>query len=208
MDSYLSREDNIELDKGDVAILDAIKQSTETMRQEFQTQFNNFTQRIEEDLAEAERKCVARNTELSARIDQIEFHERKYNLIVRGLAVPGQGEEEAILKTFLTEKLEIAEAANWRFVNLHRLGQGIICRFHCWAHREQVLTNARRKLKGTRISVITDLPATLRVKRTELVKKAAEIRQGGKQARVIERGADIVLQTRERATDQWQKYED
>ena len=99
------------------------------------------------------------------------------------------------------------------FENVHTLpvsskevNLSIICRFVRWSDREKCVRATRQKLRGTEFSVITDLPKTLRAKRAELLKECRVIRkEKGKRARVAERGMEVVLQYRDKSSEQWKK---
>ena len=146
-------------------------------------------------------------------VERLEFHQRKYNLIFSGVKAKRGGEEEAI-KKLLTETMGLAEPA---FVNVHLIGkpvaagdrnktQNIIARFQRWEDRQAVLFNAK-KLKDTDYGVKTDLPARLQSKREKLLVKRKELKTTGTIVRVIERGRDVVLQTKKDRTAEWETVE-
>ena len=126
-------------------------------------------------------------------IERLEFHQRKYNLIFKGIKAE-RGQEEREIIRVCKEKLGMKNDVVIQ--NAHPMGKNgelVIARFMKWSDRSGILFSAS-KFKGTGISVQTDLPDSLRKKRSELVGKCKERRQHGEVTRVIERGMNIILQ--------------
>lgn len=206
-------------------ILMAIERSAKEVRADIVTLSDHVTKQLTEiktDIDELKEKTkdLEKNVEfqeaetrdrfeaLEERITTMEYHSRKDNLIFKGLVKTKHGEEEGAVKKFIKDKLEIR--TDPQFVNVHSLDsnsdrpQLIICRFQRWNDREACVFAARQKLKGTEFSVVMDLPTALRMQRTKLLKDCRKIRAEGKmQARVIEKGVKIVLQTRKTSTEPW-----
>ena len=146
-------------------------------------------------------------------VERLEFHQRKYNLIFSGVKAK-RGEEETAIKKLLTETMGLPEPA---FVNVHLIGkpvaagdrrqtQSVIARFQRWEDRQAVLFNAK-KLKDTVFGVKTDLPARLQSKREKLLLKRKDLKAAGTIIRVIERGRDVVLQTKTDVNQAWKTVE-
>lgn len=205
-------------------ILDAIERSAREVRGDITSLSDRVTKQLTEikteieDLKEKTRQLEtnvefqeADNKEkfdmLDARMTALEFHSRKYNLIFQGLKSK-QWEEETAVKNFIKETLQIT--TDPQLANVHSLDSKtdkrlIICRFTQWKDREACVFAARKKLKGTAFSVVTDLPVALRSRRTELLKQCRKMREEKMQARVIEKGMNIILQTRKASSEAWKK---
>ena len=175
-----------------------LKEECQKMREDIQ----KYADHIEKELQEVREEFETKHKELESDAERREWHDRKYNLTFRGIDSASRNEEG--LKKFLAETLKIEQADQILFANVHKLPKDyMIARFVCWADRERTLQAARQHLKGTNFSVQTDLPIRLRNKRTALLKMAKELRAAGGIARVIERGFDVILQTKENETATW-----
>ena len=88
--------------------------------------------------------------------------------------------------------------------NCHSIGTkgSIIARFMDWDGRTAIMNNLKH-LKGTDISVQTDLPSNLFEKRNELLARRKALKAEGKHAIIVERAADLILQIRTKATEKW-----
>ena len=168
---------------------------------------------LNKDIEELRTETRSEIQKLRDDVERLEFHQRKYNLIFSGVKAK-RGEEEGAIKKLLTETMGLAEPA---FVNVHLIGkpvaagdrnktQNIIARFQRWEDRQAVLFNAK-KLKDTVYGVKTDLPARLQSKREKLLVKRKELKTTGRIVRVIERGRDVVLQTKKDRTAEWETVE-
>jgi len=146
---------------------------------------------------------------------QSQVHERKHNLLIYGLEGNENSPRETIeiIRKFAVEKLKMDEdfAKRISFKNAHRLRKRenattpIIAVFLFWTERDAFL-RAGKNLAGSRISIRTDLPPELKLKRSILAREAFEMRRDNNiQARVRERGTDVWIETRGNNTEQWGK---
>ena len=185
-----------------LAAIEASKKELKHEVSEIRRDLQAFSQKIEADIEQLKQENEEQHEALELETERVEWHQRKYNLVFKG--IPEKELNEAGLKTFLTQTLEIEDAGTWLFQNVHKLPKGLlIARFVLWDNRQTTLSQARLKLKGTGKTVQTDLPNRLRMKRNDLLKKARDVREGGTQARVIEKGQDVVLQVRKDSKDVW-----
>ena len=196
-------------------IMAAIVQQTKDLRIDFATQFKAEIEGLKSELKEEIREIRERGQkereedreQLKKNNDdtfRLEYHQRKYNLVFKGLPAAARGEEEGTVKNFLDEHLKL-KSKDWIFVNVHNLKvpedkpertPNIIARFLTFPERQQVLAAARKLPKGSPFSVQTDLPNKLQAKRIDLLKVAKGMKSEGKTARVVERGMDVILQTK------------
>ena len=84
----------------------------------------------------------------------------------------------------------------------------IIVKFLCMSHRDAILDAASYKnLKGSGISIRTDLPLVLKRKRDELATIAYKLRRDEKVQTIIrERPNRVWLETRRNASDKWKAF--
>ena len=178
----------------------ALRAEIKDMKAEFEADMNRVVDRFTEEIEEMKKDHSREIGDLKRHIEKLEYHDRKYNLVFQGVKAERGGEEEAI-KQICVDKLKLDEMP--AIANCHMLGQNaIIARMATWEGKQEILKSAKR-LKGTKLGIQTDLPKSMRDKRSALLRKCREIRESGKQARVIERGADVVLQVRESEKQQW-----
>ena len=162
----------------------------------------------------------------------LEIHNRKSNLLFYGVEHK-QGEDiYAILtSTFINLGIEEHVAKNIALANAHRLprrnasaAQGptpIIARFCYMRERDLVLgafENQQRR-RGTpgdaqsqlrpRITVRTDLPPTLKIRRGILASAAYKLRkERGLSTKISVQGAQVILQWKEKGSSNWHLYKD
>ena len=181
--------------------IDALAADLQQVRNDMATELAAINSKVEDDIKEAKEELRKENEQLRRELERVEFHDRKYNLVFSGLEWK-KGEEEAAILSLCTDRLNLQKPT---LINVHGLGgDRIIARFLKWTERTAVLENAK-KLKGTKIGISTDLPKRLREKRAELLKVCKTLRESeGLQARVIQKGQDIILQTRADGKAQWE----
>lgn len=161
-------------------------------------------------VAEIERRSEEKIKLLENRLNEFEFHQRKYNLIFFGLA-PSENAEETV-RAFLRDDLDLADAGKMPFQHCHPLpardnGQPIIVRFGSFKDKEKVLKNLKNlRGKNKKVSVSTDLPRPLRERRKALGRKAKALRESGKAVRVVERGQEVRLE--QRVDGRWRKIDE
>lgn len=145
-------------------------------------------------------------TFLQDKVEELEFHSRKYNLIVWGLGANYKNCEEK-LRDFFKKDLEIDDEILLQ--NCHTLPENnVIVRFVRFSDRERVLRSGR-KLKGKKISMKTDLPPKLRALRVEKHKQVKRMREDNREKmfRVVERGRSVFIEARVKGNEQakWEK---
>ena len=173
-----------------------VREEMVEIKREMRQDFQNITDRFENELEEVRREAKKERNELKAEIEKLSYHQRKYNLIFRGLkpkADVGNSCEEAVLD-LCKQKLGINRSI--QIVNAHKMGKNgemVIARFVRWEDRCEILFSAK-KLKDSGMSVQSDLPDALRKKRSELASEARQLCENGDIARVVERSNNVVLQ--------------
>lgn len=144
-----------------------------------------------------------------SQMEEYEFHQRKYNLIFFGLKDELKPAETRV-KEFLERDMEMTSAKNMLFQHCHPLPaqrdstRPVIVRFVSFSDKEAVLRNlSRLKGKSCKVSVVTDLPKTMRDKRNELRKemRAMKEKDGGRILRVAERGQAVRIE--EKKAGKW-----
>lgn len=133
--------------------------------------------------------------EVRERIQDFEFHTRKYNLIVHGLETDGKDCEE-VVQAFFKRDLEI-EAAPFLLAACHPLPspKSAIVRFVRLRDKDLVLRSlVKLKGKNKNVSVRSDLPKELRILRSELAKNVATLRRSGEVVRLRERGKELWIE--------------
>ena len=99
-------------------------------------------------------------------------------------------ETEAKLRSFMNEKLQIAQDVvdNLKFERVHRIGEHIpnktrkiVCKFNMFPEREMV-RRQRVKLEGTNFFLHEQFPPEVIEKRKKLIPKLKEANQNGKRA--------------------------
>ena len=117
--------------------------------------------------------------------------ERKWNLVIRGIEgeqdrIERPREAEVLVRTFLKKVLSFAEdrAANMLFSAVHRLKTGpvgrksVILRLSSLIHRDEFLEKALKLKPGSGYSIVSDLPPSLAMRRSELLKDRREMPEG------------------------------
>jgi hypothetical protein len=183
------------------------------MENRLTSKFNEVTESVrllELRMAQGEKETEQKFRKVEERMDDFEFHQRKYNLLFFGL--PDQIPAERAVKKFLKEDLGMAEADSILLQHCHPLPAGrngtkpVIARFVCFADRDKVL-RALPKLrgKGVKVSVSTDLPRRLRMKRAELLNEMRDMRKtdSSRVLRVVERGQEVRIEEKKGGT--WNK---
>ena len=188
-----------------------LKQSIADLRQEVTKELQEIRDDVDEDIADLKKELEKQIENAKREQERHEYHDRKYNLIFSGLQPTKRGEERKTLEA-IYELLEIPvpdEIQNFHLLKPSQMYPNearIIVRYLKWADRQNVFTKIA-KLKDSNIRVQTDLPKRLRERRNELLKLRKELVTSGKQARVIERDQDVILQVRGSRNDAWKKYE-
>lgn len=146
-------------------------------------------------------------TKVNERTADLEYHSRKYNLLVFGLDITGDCEGKVM--SFFRSTLEIIEPL--LIAACHpipgRDGQrnnACIVRFVKLKEKDLVLRACTKlKDKNMKISIMSDLPQEARVKRAELRKNAWNLRKNGLVVRVKERGMNVFIE--EKINGKWTK---
>ena len=164
-----------------------------------------------------------------------EIQNRKSNLLIYGMQVK-QGEDviATLQEAFNILGVQEEAAASIAIVNAHRLprrnpdaGRGpvpIIAKFCFMRDRDLILKAYEDKQRkrdtppnganaqlapGTRISVRTDLPPTLKIRRGILANEAYKMRkERGLSTKIVLEGATVTLYYREKGTAKWNAYKD
>ena len=154
-------------------------------------------------------KCNLVKAQLLERIEELEkdklldeAHRRRLNLIVNGLPVQhvprGQQEPtEQLVKEMMKNKLKLESdfVDSIVFRDCHRLPKSrnhdgpppVIMAFVMQAQRNKVLASAKN-LKGTRLSLKSDLPKQLNTLRSTMLNEKNTLNGLGHECRVVERG--------------------
>jgi hypothetical protein len=181
------------------------------------------------DLSEIDIPTILRN--LQERIKYLEraelenaVHSRKYNLMLHGIRGNENDNEltEEKVRNLIGGELELGEkyANSVSIANCHRLPKPknstwgnrgdpdpVVVKFVKWSDRERVLRSARNLKKESKIRIRTHLPAPLAKARAKLSTTAYNKRQEGLHARVRERGATVVMDTRDGHSSAWKTAE-
>jgi hypothetical protein len=149
------------------------------------------------------------------RMEDFEFHTRKFNLLFFGLNYEGNNECEAAIRKFIREDLEIGDRGDrMLFAHCHPLPRSApnvsasIVRFVQFCDRDLIMKSlSKLRGKGSKVSVRTDLPKKLRERRNALQKELARIRREEKNrtVRLLERGQEIRLE--EKKHGNWNKID-
>ena len=146
-----------------------------------------------------------------------ESHRRRLHLIANGIPVQpmpqGQSEPtEAIVRRFLVDRLHLPQefVDSIIFRDLHRLPKSnrhdgpppVIIAFCLMSQRNMVLANAK-ELKGTNISLKSDLPKQLNGLRNQMLQERKRLASTGLKVRVVERSYLPVLQQFNVTTNKW-----
>lgn len=173
------------------------------------------------EMLEEDRKEVK---QVVSDVVKLEAHGRRLNLIIPGKAespptLDERGKElpedvDSILRHLFINELGIDPdiVRNFMFRDAHRLGKKspmrlkprpLICAFILQRDRNLVMSRAY-KLKGSPISIKSDLPKVLSAKRDKLLMTKRNLQNRGVTARVAERGYMPVLETKR--GDKWFPY--
>ena len=153
--------------------------------------------------------------ELGLQYEQLEAHGRRLNVIVNGcreqkerINLQGGGtrefeDTEQLFRDFLVNSLKFSPGYvnNIILRDCHRLPQKrgsahpppIIAAFICQKHRNEVLSAAKH-LKGTNLSIKSDLPKRLNTIRSSMLKVRADLKKEKKIVRLVERNYLPMLQ--------------
>lgn len=166
-----------------------INKNTNNKFDELYKQIKTEIHDVKEDLKVQDERI----NEMEQRMDRMECHNRKYNLLIYGLVVPTNGDVEHALQNFFRDKLNIEKEI--LICNSHRLPrptvtqnktkgdnsrslpEPIIVRFVKWSDRELILGSAKNLVKEDKISIRTDLCRSLKVKRGKLAHNAFQLRK-------------------------------
>ncbi len=153
---------------------------------------------------------------LNSRITQLEFHDRKYNLLFYGL--PESDNTDVVVRGFLKDKLELDSTYVDKlvFVNSHRLPgsqgyrgnyrtQPIIVRFALMSERDSILKKTF-KLKGSSFVIKVDLPSCLKSQRSVLEGIGYRLRQEGILTRIRVFPLKVILETKSVSDNVWREY--
>lgn len=155
--------------------------------------------------------------ELKVKHVLLEKHERKYNIMIYGLPEAAGENMDLFLPNFFKEHLGIIQdkAVEMPIANAHRVptrtrpGQPkgpnpVIVRFIHYADKQFVISRGKR-LMGTKIRMLDDLPIIMKEARHELANVAYTIRHDEKlQTKIRVNGVKLVLETRLNSRDVWQ----
>ena len=142
------------------------------------------------------RKLEVEKNEIYEQFLQFQTHSMKYNLIFTGL---NEAEDESreqtehIVKTFIDKELEIENANDIQFQNVHRLKlcndgkpRSIIARFINYSDHQRVLREASLKLKlNPQHSVYQQYPQEMSERQRALVPKLKEFQRRGQNAKNV-----------------------
>ena len=187
-----------------------LKKSISELRAEVTKELQEMRDDIDDDINDLRKELENQIQAAKREQERHEYHDRKYNLIFSGLQTTTRGNETKTLeKIYDTLGLPVPkDITNFHLLNPspHYPNESrMIVRYMRWDDRQQVFEHAK-KLKDTKIRVQTDLPSRLRLKRNELLQIRKQLVAEGKQARVIEREQDVILQCRQSKNDKWEKY--
>jgi len=144
-------------------------------------------------------------------------YSRKYHLLLYGVDGHETNSTDTIARVRMftkdSLKMEGEFAKSMTIQNAHRLQKHvdapatIIVVFLYWSEREAFL-KAGPNLRGSKMSVRTDLPPELRKRRGELASIAYELRRNQNlQTRIREKGAEVWIETRKNSSTPWKKRE-
>lgn len=158
------------------------------------------------------------------RVEQMECHNRKYNLLIYGLALKDHESIYTSLRNFFqTLNISSDRANNILMANAHILPRRafgnvpskgpipIIVRFVYFRGRALVLTSARN-LRSEKITVRTDLPPRLKQILAALAKRASELRRDGVAFRTCIRESiqlvEVWIEIQKSKGDPWTRFRD
>ncbi len=167
---------------------------------------------IQASYSQLERQCIMKD-----------IHDRRPNLLFYGIAeLPKENTEEILREVFIDKmkftktkvdsiRMKVAHRlpkSEWQTKNKPDAPRPIIATFLGMNDREDIF-EARKQLKGTGISVQTDIPGLMKKRRAILSRQANTIRDKENlwtRVRVV--GTDVVLEAKEphNKLAQWYKY--
>ena len=121
---------------------------------------------------------------------KLEMWAKKWNLVIRGIEgekdrIERHRETKVLVRTFLKKVLSFAEdQAHNMFTAVHRLKAGpvgrksVILRLSSLVDREEILDKALKLKPGSGYSIVPDLPPSLAMRRSELLKHRREMPEG------------------------------
>ncbi|KAK6171851.1 hypothetical protein SNE40_018276 [Patella caerulea] len=177
---------------------------------------------IEETLPQNQNNLLKKIKLLEEEILVKEIHDRKRNLLIYGVKEEKEENIQEVVTHFLLTSLELSkeEVMKIKLCAAHRLRKpayqnprtenaprAIIIVLIEQCHRDRILNVAQEKLNGrSKMSVRSDLPATLKKKRAQLVQKAFEIRKNEHlktRIRVVK--ADVWLEVKGKSDIDWNR---
>ena len=172
---------------------------------------------------------------LENKVTMLEIHNRKSNLLFYGLQQnEGENVYQVLKGAFVSLGLDDTVASRIALANAHRLPQRqhgaqaarqapvpIIARFCYMLDRNSVLAafeeQQRKRTKApaepghaqSRLSVRTDLPPAMKIRRGILANEAYKLRkERGLATRIFVKGTEVHLQWKEKGTTKWNDFEE
>ena len=160
------------------------------------------------------------------KLERLECHSRKYNLLIYGLNLPdteeGTHNVENHLRKLFVEKLKIqSEVSQAIFIcNAHILPKPtnstsngpnpIIVKFAKFSEKQLVLGAAQNLKKADRIGIRTDISRNLNIKRAQLAQKAYKMRESDANLRTRIRESiqipDVWMEVKQKNDSSWKKF--
>ena len=168
------------------------KQHDHTMKEAKQQQ-HDISDRVK-SLEHENRYLENEYYELKETYLRFQTHSMKYNIIFGGIPCTDEKEDtEVVLKTFLKEELDIQEADNIIFQNVHRLRprtdgkpRSIIARFNRFNDHDRVFKAVPVKLRNKpQFSVHQQYPYEINQRRSKLIPKLKELQRRGIRAKLV-----------------------
>ena len=146
-----------------------------------------------EDLKQRNEELMKTNLQITRRLDNLEAHSRRNNLLFQGISGSNQErweESERKVREFICKQLEIQEGNDIEIERAHKLnnrGAGgskpIIVKFTRYKDAQSVLQKCKEKLnRNSGFAVHQDFTEKVRSERRELSKCMAEAREKGQYA--------------------------
>ena len=194
-----------------VALKTELQESVEFLDREVkETLLPNLTLTLKTDLKRVKTDLKLQVDENEKMILNQEAHSRRRNVIINGLHETDGEEIGEVVREFFTDKMKIPEGVvdNFLYRDFHRLPRSnkapptsakpIIVAFIKQSDRNLVMRKAY-ELKGTTISIKSDLPKFLNELRSEMLKERTRLKEANPEiaVRVSERMYKPVLQVEE-----------
>lgn len=154
-----------------------------------------------------------RVSELERKLNETEFHQRKYNLLFYGLKFQPTDCEEKV-RGFIRDDLELGEDVekSMAFQHCHPLpasGTGTACivRFVNFRDKDRIMRSlGKLKGKNCKVSVRSDLPKPQREKRKDLLLEMRNLRNEDRSLhlRIAEKGLELHLE-KKNSRGRWEK---